>query len=75
MVIVSLALPLVAVTTMFEKAVPLEVYSVVATWPEALVTPVAVVVRVGKAVKLPRLPASVVIAKLTSALAAGTPPS
>src|SRR5690349_8265861 len=74
-VMVSVAVPLVAVITMFGKAAPLDEYRVVETWPEASVTPLADVVRVGKAVKLPRLPGSVVIEKLTVAAAAGTPPS
>jgi hypothetical protein len=75
MMMLSVVDPLVAVTVMLLKTPPDEVNSVTTNFPVPSVTPLNVVVRVGNATKLPRLPASVVMLNETLALLAATPPS
>ena len=73
MLIVLLALPLVTVIVIGVKLTPAETYRVTfGGCPEALVSRLVDILEPGRT-KLPREPASVVIANATDALAAGWP--
>ena len=73
-VIDRLIVPLVAVTVIGEKLVPLETYNVTSGgWPAPFVSPLADVVRGPPFVKLARLSASVEIVHCTAAFAACCP--